>query len=286
VPTPLLDNRQLGSDTARANLLTNGGFEIWQRGTVFTGPSASYTADRWGIAIGAGCSINVARDTANVEPGSTYNVGIAHTKGTGNSYLYQDIKFSDFANLKGKTVTFSVRAKTTVAAALSVLIVDGVSNSAASYHSGSGLYETLSVTYTVAATATYLGVWIYMGASGNYYADNAMLVVGAQPADYAPLHPADDLARCQRYYSKVGLSLRYYAQNVAGQQVAETVVAFPAEMPVSPTTTLTPGAVRSNAGTTTADVRSVRHLRFLLYPTAYGLDTYVFDDLLTLEANP
>ena len=32
MPTPLLRNRQIGSDVARANLLTNGGFEIWQRG--------------------------------------------------------------------------------------------------------------------------------------------------------------------------------------------------------------------------------------------------------------
>jgi len=36
------------------------------------------------------------------------------------------------------------------------------------------------------------------------YIDNAMLVVGSQPADYVPLHPADDLARCLRYYQRWG----------------------------------------------------------------------------------
>ena len=31
-----------------------------------------------------------------------------------------------------------------------------------------------------------------------------MLVVGSVAADYAPMHPADDLARCQRYYQTLG----------------------------------------------------------------------------------
>ena len=35
-----------------------------------------------------------------------------------------------------------------------------------------------------------------------------MLVVGSQPADYVPLHPADDLARCLRYYEIVGEAQR------------------------------------------------------------------------------
>ena len=45
---------------------------------------------------------------------------------------------------------------------------------------------------------------ISIAAAGTYYVDNAMLVVGSQPADYAPLHPADDLARCLRYYEIIG----------------------------------------------------------------------------------
>jgi hypothetical protein len=30
-----------------------------------------------------------------------------------------------------------------------------------------------------------------------------MLVIGQIPADYVPLHPADELARCQRYYQRI-----------------------------------------------------------------------------------
>ena len=32
IPNGSISNAQLGPDVARANLLTNGGFEIWQRG--------------------------------------------------------------------------------------------------------------------------------------------------------------------------------------------------------------------------------------------------------------
>src|SRR5215471_14015617 len=47
-------NVKLGTDTARLNLLTNGGFEIWQRGNgPFTANSA-YTADRWLISLASG----------------------------------------------------------------------------------------------------------------------------------------------------------------------------------------------------------------------------------------
>src|SRR5215510_13632472 len=43
-------NAKLGLDVNRENLLTNGGFEIWQRGN---GPlTTGYTTDRWLINLG------------------------------------------------------------------------------------------------------------------------------------------------------------------------------------------------------------------------------------------
>jgi hypothetical protein len=62
----------------------------------------------------------------------------------------------------------------------------------------------LTATYTVPNDATYLLVTIQFLASGTVFVDSANLVVGSQAADYVPLHPAEDLARCQRYYETLG----------------------------------------------------------------------------------
>src|SRR5215472_19244968 len=45
VPNASIGNAKLASDVGRASLLTNGGFEIWQRGT--SGLTSAFTADRW-----------------------------------------------------------------------------------------------------------------------------------------------------------------------------------------------------------------------------------------------
>src|SRR5215217_228252 len=60
-------NAKLGPDTARANLLTNGGFEQWQRGAgpFVTAASGIFTADRWQSQMGgaAGPTVTVTRET-------------------------------------------------------------------------------------------------------------------------------------------------------------------------------------------------------------------------------
>ena len=230
-------NAKLASDTARANLLTNGGFEIWQRGSgPFTTPS--YCADRWFINGLSGGTISVQRDTSNAEPGSTYCVAIAFTRGTADSRITQDLKFSDFQSLKGMTVTLSVRVKTTTAGAFSLTLADGVSSAASPAHSGNGLYQTLSVTFPVAAAATFLQIWLNLSASATVYVDNAMLVVGSQAADYAPLHPADDLARSQRYCEIVGGATFTRQWVTTGISQSDTLpVRFAVSKAVAPTLT-------------------------------------------------
>src|SRR5262252_4977444 len=44
-------NAKLGTDTARLNLVTNGGFEIWQRGNGPFTATGVYGPDRWQLGI-------------------------------------------------------------------------------------------------------------------------------------------------------------------------------------------------------------------------------------------
>jgi hypothetical protein len=201
-------NAKLASDTARASLLVNGGFEIWQRGTAF-GANNAYTADRWQMLISGSDAFSVSKDTTHQDTGSTACAFLSFTLGTGAgaTRVQQELKKADGHQIDGRTFTLSVRVNTSLANAVRVgLGSDGASGTTnySAYHPGGSTYQTLSVTYTVPGDATDLiaSILLSAGTTQAFYVDNAMLVVGSQYADYAPPHPADDLARCQRYYQR------------------------------------------------------------------------------------
>ena len=212
IPNGSISNAQLGPDVARANLLTNGGFEIWQRGNGPFTASSAYSADRWSILLAGSDALSVSKDTTNQDSGSVACAACTFSLGTGagGSALYQPLMMSDGNQLRGRTVTLSVRVKTATANAVRLGGLDGSAFIYGSYHTGDGTYQTLSVTWTVGASATAANVGVFFAASCTAYIDNAMLVVGSQPADYVPLHPADDLARCLRYFQVIGNQNGYY----------------------------------------------------------------------------
>jgi hypothetical protein len=202
-----IPNRELAADAARANLLPNGGFEIWQRGAgAFTADNAT-TADRWVISKSGTDTISVTSSNGNADTanGSQLCAAVTFTLGSGGgaTSLYQYLKASDGHQLAGRTVSVSVRVKTSTASAARLSIYDGTTWFNGSFHTGGGAYETLSMSLAIPTSATFVGVRIPFSVSCTAYLDNAMLVVGSVPADYAPMHPADDLARCMRYYERV-----------------------------------------------------------------------------------
>jgi hypothetical protein len=90
------------------------------------------------------------------------------------------------------------------------------------YHSGSGNYETLTVS-GITAGGTQAVANAFFAGSCTAYLDNAMLVVGSVAADYAPFLPADDLARCQRYYEIIEQASVY----LSGYHVASGGLQWP-----------------------------------------------------------
>lgn len=55
------DPAQISVRTRLPNQIINGGFDIWQRGTLFT--STGYTADRWRLELGTGAAITLTRQS-------------------------------------------------------------------------------------------------------------------------------------------------------------------------------------------------------------------------------
>lgn len=192
------DNIDFLAATPLQNLLLNGGFEVWQRGVGPFTADLAYTADRWVMDEVGTTALSVTRDT-NSEVNSQYCAAVVVSSYNTESYLYQ--KLEDWQSLKGKEITFSIRVKTTTAAAVRVQISDGVgTTTSTTYHEGTGVFQTLSITRTISASATSVQVYVVFNANCTAYLDNAVLVLGPVAAEYVPEHPAEDWDRCQRYY--------------------------------------------------------------------------------------
>lgn len=203
-------NAKLASDTARANLLTNGGFEIWQRGNGPFTANVAYTADRWVTSINSG-SLSVSRDAVTVDAGSQYSCSFSCTYSGVLNRLQQTL-VEVAPQVQGRVITFSARTRCATANALRLNVYAdtnsgggaGVVQATSGFDPGSGAWNTLSVSITIPVGANYLVVRFEMVATCSGNLDNAMLVVGSVAADYVPMHPADDLARCLRYYEVLG----------------------------------------------------------------------------------
>lgn len=181
------------------NLAVNAGFEVWQRGGgAFTATNA-YTADRWQISLGGSSTISILRNTANADTGSFYCAACTYTHNA-VSYLWQ--KIEDWAQLRGRVVTFKMRVNTSTASAvrLGIDTTGGASITFGSYHTGAAGFQTLTVTATISAAATGVGIYVQFGASCTAYLDSCTFALGTLGIDYVPLTPALDLLACQRYY--------------------------------------------------------------------------------------
>lgn len=184
-------------------LLVNGGFEpqCWQRGAGPFTANGAYTADRWLLTIASGTA-TVTQETSIVDTGSGASLKIV-TVGTVNQNISQ--KIEDLAQLRGRTISLSVRVRQSVASAVIARISAAGGSADAATSATTGAFVTLSVSMAVgAADAGPLQIQFIFSAAGTFYLDNAMLVIGPAPAPYQPLHPQEDLARCERYYEVHG----------------------------------------------------------------------------------
>jgi len=245
-----------------ANLLTNGGFEVWQRlpnpvggGTVFG--ANQYSADRWyGTLSGGVASFNnsIVRDTVNVDIGSHYCwFASSITANATDTCMVQQVLTDIAPELSGVQVSFSVRVKSTnmgSGAVIASLYADnnaggggGTSVSVNSQpYSGSGGYETLSATMTMPNPCNYAILRLFIYRTGNLAIDNAMMVVGPNPVPFVPISPNDDLVRCNRYCQKWGPNLQQGKAVCVGQVFSTSNAALQLPMygpsfPLSPTFT-------------------------------------------------
>lgn len=196
------------------NLLINGDFTVWQRGTSFVQSGEVYTADR----------VKVQSSIADWEAhqiGGEWNNGLIGKKwmqrirGTGS---YENTIFSveDGANLyKGKTLTFTVRGKFSQGVIYPVRVRRSATGSggdsviAGSFVGGDSIDQNHSFTFTLPNSYDKTKVNLLVQVEHLNESDKAIshfydvkLELGSVSTAFIRNDPATNIAQCQRYYFK------------------------------------------------------------------------------------
>lgn len=146
------------------NLLINGDFQVWQRGTSFSVTILSYTSDRWAVV-----STDGAYPVSVTKVGNGIKLSQADGAGSFLRYIMED---SDFAMISGKTVTLSYK-------------LNGVYNE-----------ETF-----VASSPLIVSIG---GPGGvDYVYSEFKLELGSKATPFVPRPYGEELALCKRYYEVI-----------------------------------------------------------------------------------
>jgi hypothetical protein len=198
---------------AGKNVLINGAFDFWARGTSFSAPNNLYTADRFSCFVGG--TGTLIRDTANVPEGITYAAKYTSSGANGQIQFLQTIETANAVQLANKTVTLSFWASGTLGETITTQL--GYSTSTDASFQGAFTLQTGSArsltttpirhsqTFTVDASAKTVQIRLISSLLQNtefVAVTGVQLEIGsvATPFSRAGGSIGGELALCQRYY--------------------------------------------------------------------------------------
>ena len=181
--------------SGRKNLIINGGFDVWQRGTSFT--SAGYTADRWR----QDGQLTVSR-SADIPSGMllTYSAKYENTTGSAqNNRTYLENINKILPNGISWTLSYWVKV---VSGGVKLDLGDsGVSNFATNATASSWArvtYTSNSRNDSYGGDNAFLDVFLY--ANTECYITGVQLELGSVATDFEHRSYGEELALCQRFY--------------------------------------------------------------------------------------
>ena len=217
-PSGIAGNAMLAAETpqeqfnligaGRKNLIINGGFDVWQRGTSFTPTGADYMADRWFMG-GGDYACTVTKQASTLPDGSEVNTMLISYTATGTNAVdpYQGIE--DYKVLSGKTIAISCWVRTNISG------LKFRQYSTANFGSDAvpdGQWNKLVTTVTLGAVtstnkvanSSFFGL-VSGGAivtkSGDYLEmTQFQLELGSVATPFEHRSYGEELALCQRYY--------------------------------------------------------------------------------------
>ncbi len=211
------------------NVIINGGFDIWQRGTsTFDGTAYRYTADRWqAVRGGYAAGQSLTRQTAGLD-GFRYCTRVARDSGNTSTailYLAQTVETANSIQFQNKQVvlSFYARSGANYSASGSVLnarLATGTGTDQNHFNGGftnetniinsnvtlTTTWQRFTLSGFAASTTTQIGLTFLFTPTGTAGAADYFEITGVQvEANYQPTpfeqRPIGvELALCQRYY--------------------------------------------------------------------------------------
>lgn len=247
------------SGAAGKNVIINGGFDIWQRGTSFSVGNGGYTADRWTIGYnGTGIPVVTQQAfTPGTLPSSNgegqYYARITAPSSMGTTTQYEfDTRVEDVRTFAGQVVTFSFWAKSSASKAFNLRIDQN-------YGTGGSSYAVAVVSSSVNLTtswARYSVTWTMPSLSGKTIGAGSHLVfvmgngwtaqanettelwgvqfeagATATPFSRAGGTLQGELAACQRYYIR-WVAGSAYASFASGYAITSSAAVYHIQPPV------------------------------------------------------
>ena len=236
------------------NVLINGDFKVWQRGTskaMATSSGTGFIADRWtGARAGYAAGGTVSRQTASLD-GFQYCSRVQRDSGNTSTavvYYFQTLESVTSIPLANKPVVYSfyIRAGANFSGSIVAKLYSGTATDQVNYPDGgitgsaTVITSTLSLTTSwqrvvlygnVASTATQLFTgfeWTPSGTAGTndyYEITGVQLEQNYQPTPFEQRPISVELALCQRYFwrhlgrtsdTNIGMALIYTSTLVLG----------------------------------------------------------------------
>jgi hypothetical protein len=176
-PASIISTAQLQAAIGRVNLLANDTFLMWSGGD-------DAAPDYW-VHVDGGTSVI---DRAGASQSDTaQRVGLYCLSLTNACEMYQEFvpaaAWSRFEWFEGQKVSMGAWVKSGVASHARLQVDDGGTTTSSDYHTGAGDWEWLTVTHTVAATATHLRAQLDVAQNGTAYFSGVTCLLGDQPVD-------------------------------------------------------------------------------------------------------
>lgn len=276
------------------SLLVNGSFNQWQRGAGAFASNNFWSADRWyAQRQGAGTSSqSVTQETSTTDGNANALKTVVTSYVTVATEVVQ--KLEDYVSLRSQTISFSIRVNQSVASCVTPFIRESLTTTTSGSTSATtGSFVTLTVTATIGGSATAVECGVAIAANATVYLTKAMLVLGPAPAPYRPLHPQEDLARCQRYYEvhggQSGTTGTVWGYAAAGSQNFGATIYF--AVPKYGTPTVTKNGTWGVVNCGQPSVINISSQCYSLQATSSAAGLVAFernssDDTITAESNP
>jgi len=280
---------------AGKNFIINGGMDIWQRGTSFTGVAVNaYTADRWQTGTW-NSSGNVTQDSTLIPPNARYGLRVTSTSSALAWSMQQLIETANVLPYAGQnvTVSFNIAASftggdfypfvyynTTADASIGtagwlpctrVAFNDAIPLATNTFVNGNGVFSVPSNAKSVYVIIQQYGATL---SSGQYITlGNVQLEWGNTQTQFSRAGGSigGELALCQRYFYKVYSSAATSINEkiAIGQATSGTTAIYQIPLPI--TMRIAPSGTISSLGASSVAIINSANT------TAYGCTSIGYD---------